>query len=299
MINFIEYFYNIKVDKIIYEKGYYSFSYKNNLYKLYIYNENMDIDSLYKINKSMLNSTLVSEIILNKNNEIISVNNNIAYILIKIYVNVKKNILLEEINFISNSLEGKNININWGKLWEDKIDYLEDLIGENGKKYPIMVDSFNYFVGMAENAISYYNSIVFDSNYKITVSHKKIRLDDTIEALYNPLNIIFDFRVRDVAEYIKFSFFNNNTNIFNEIKIYLKNNYLSLTEVKLLVSRLLYPSFYFDMYDDIMIDEKEEKILTFILSRLNDYEIYLKKVIELLANNYDIEEIMWIKKNHI
>ena len=298
MINFIEYFYNIKVDKIIYEKGYYSFSYKNNLYKLYIYNENMDIDSLYKINKSMLNSTLVSEIILNKNNEIISVNNNIAYILIKIYVNVKKNILLEEINFISNSLEGKNININWGKLWEDKIDYLEDLIGENGKKYPIMVDSFNYFVGMAENAISYYNSIVFDSNYKITISHKKIRLDDTIEALYNPLNIIFDFRVRDVAEYIKFSFFNNNTNIFNEIKIYLKNNYLSLTEVKLLVSRLLYPSFYFDMYDDIMIDEKEEKILTFILSKLNDYEIYLKKVIELLAKNYDIEEIMWIKKNH-
>ena len=299
MINFIEYFYNIKVDKIIYEKGYYSFSYKNNLYKLYIYNENMDINSLYKINRAMLNSTLVSEIILNKNNEIISVNNNIAYILIKIYVNVKKNILLEEINFISNSLEGKNININWGKLWEDKIDYLEDLIGENGKKYPIMVDSFNYFVGMAENAISYYNSIVFDSNYKITISHKKIRLDDTIEALYNPLNIIFDFRVRDVAEYIKFSFFNNNTNIFNEIKIYFKNNYLSLTEVKLLVSRLLYPSFYFDMYDDIMIDEKEEKILTFILSRINDYEIYLKKVIELLANNYDIEEIMWIKKNHI
>ncbi len=298
MINFIEYFYNIKVDKIIYEKGYYSFSYKNNLYKLYIYNENMDIDSLYKINKSMLNSTLVSEIILNKNNEIISVNNNIAYILIKTYVNVKKNILLEEINFISNSLEGKNININWGKLWEDKIDYLENLIGENGKKYPIMVDSFNYFVGMAENAISYYNSIVFDSNYKITISHKKIRLDDTIEALYNPLNIIFDFRVRDVAEYIKFSFFNNNTNIFNEIKIYFKNNYLSLTEVKLLVSRLLYPSFYFDMYDDIMIDEKEEKILTFILSKLNDYEIYLKKVIELLAKNYDIEEIMWIKKNH-
>lgn len=299
MINFIEYFYNIKVDKIIYEKGYYSFSYKNNLYKLYIYNENMDINSLYKINRAMLNSTLVSEIILNKNNEIISTNNNIAYILIKIYVNVKKNILLEEINFISNSLEEKNININWAKLWEDKIDYLENLIGENGKKYPIMVDSFNYFVGMAENAISYYNSIVFDSNYKITISHKKIRLDDTIEALYNPLNIIFDFRVRDVAEYIKFSFFNNNTNIFNEIKIYLKNNYLSLTEVKLLVSRLLYPSFYFDMYDDIMIDEKEEKILTFILSRLNDYEIYLKKVIELLANNYDIEEIMWIKKNHI
>ena len=299
MINFIEYFYNIKVDKIIYEKGYYSFSYKNNLYKLYIYNENMDINSLYKINRAMLNSTLVSEIILNKNNEIISTNNNIAYILIKIYVNVKKNILLEEINFISNSLEEKNININWAKLWEDKIDYLENLIGENGKKYPIMVDSFNYFVGMAENAISYYNSIVFDSNHKITISHKKIRLDDTIEALYNPLNIIFDFRVRDVAEYIKFSFFNNNTNIFNEIKIYFKNNYLSLTEVKLLVSRLLYPSFYFDMYDDIMIDEKEEKILTFILSRINDYEIYLKKVIELLANNYDIEEIMWIKKNHI
>ena len=48
-------------------------------------------------------------------------------------------------------------------------------------------------------------------------------------------------------------------------------------EVQLLVARLLYPSFYFDMYDDIMIDNQEEKILTFILANLDNYEIYLSK----------------------
>ena len=82
----------------------------------------------------------------------------------------------------------------------------QDLIGENGKKYPLIVDSFNYFVGFAENAISYYNNIDNLSNYRYYISHKVIRFDDTIQVIYNPLNIIFDYKVRDIAEYVKNSF---------------------------------------------------------------------------------------------
>ena len=66
----------------------------------------------------------------------------------------------------------------------------------------------------------------------------------------------------------------------------------------MLVARLLYPSFYFDMYDDIMIDNQEEKILTFILANLDNYEVYLSNVIELIRQRYNVDEIAWLKKNH-
>ena len=297
MNNFIEYFYGIKIDKVIYNDKYYSFIYNGFVYRLYIYNdEPRGVKFLYDTNRMLVGNTLMSEIIINRNNDILSSYNGFVYILFKIYANVNKVISLDEISFLSNSMYKENINVNWGILWSNKIDYLEDLINENGKKYPLIVDSFNYFVGMAENAISYFNSIDIDSGYKYVISHKIIRWDDTVEVLYNPMNVIFDFRVRDVAEYIKNSFFNNNYNIFEELVNYLRKNYLSLTEVKLLISRLLYPSFYFEMYEDILIDNKEEKIILDVISRLDEYEDYLGKVISFFKINYDIEEIGWLKK---
>lgn len=296
MNNFIEYFYNIKIDKIIYSNKYYSFIYNGYTYKLYIYDNYSNINMLMDLNNKLLGVTLLSEIIYNRNNEIISVYNGVSYILLKLYANTNKPISLNEIAFLSNTLYKEKLSINWGFLWSRKIDYLEDLINENGKKYPLIVDSFNYFVGMAENAISYYNDIFIDKDYKYSVCHKIIRISDTIEALYNPLNITFDYRVRDVAEYIKNAFFNNNKYIFNELDAYLKSNTLSLMEVKLLVARLLYPSFYFDMYEDILIDNQEEKIILDVISKLDEYELYLSQVISYLKQSYDIDEIRWLKK---
>lgn len=296
MNNFIEYFYNIKIDKVIYNHKYYSFIYNGYTYKLYIYDNYNNINMLMELNNKLIGVTLLSEIIYNINNEIISVYNGVSYILLKLYVNTNKQISLNEIAFLSNTLYKEKLNVNWGFLWGRKIDYLEDLINENGKKYPLIVDSFNYFVGMAENAISYYNDIFIDKDYKYSVCHKIIRVNDTIEALYNPLNITFDYRVRDVAEYIKNAFFNNNKYILNELDNYLKTNTLSLMEAKLLVARLLYPSFYFDMYEDILIDNQEEKIILDIISKLDDYEIYLSQIISYLKQSYDIDEIRWLKK---
>lgn len=296
MNNFIEYFYGIKIDKVFMLDKYYSFLYNDYLYRLYIYNYDIDLKNLYDINRKLIGNTLMSEIIINKNNDIISNYNGISYILFKFFVNVEKNISLDEITFLANSLFKERVLINWGVLWENKIDYLEELINENGKKYPLIVDSFNYFVGLAENAIAYFNTVNIKDNFKYVISHKIIRWNDKIDVLYNPLNIIFDYRVRDVAEYIKNSFFNNNYNIFNELVIYLKNNSLSLEEIKLLISRIIYPSFYFDLYEDILIDNKEEKVILEVINRLDEYESYISKVIDFFRINYDIEDIEWLKK---
>ena len=297
MNNFIKFFYNIDIDKVIYNEKYYSFIYEDYTYRIYIYDDiKNNVRFMTEVNKLLIRNTLMSEIIFNKDNEALSLYNNIFYILIKIYVNVNKNISLDEIAFISSSLYVEKIDINWGNLWSRKIDYLEDLINENGKKYPLLVDSFNYFVGMAENAISYYNTIMFDKNYHYVVAHKVIKWTDTVESLYNPLNITFDYKVRDIAEYVKNSFFNENKNIFNELNIYLQNNFLSIMEVKLLVSRLLYPSFYFELYDDILIDNKDEKIILEVISKLDQYEDYLSSVILFLKSRYTIDDIEWLKK---
>lgn len=298
MKNFIEYFYNVKIDNITMEDKFYTFYSNDSLYKLYVYEDYGDINLIYNINRKMINNTLVSEIIVNKDNEIVSIYNGVKYILLKIYVNIKNDISLKEIVLLSKSDATGDLNINWGSLWEKKIDYLENLINENGKKYPLIVDSFNYFVGLAENAISYYNMIEINKGYQYVISHKKIRFNYTLEDLYNPLNIIYDYRVRDVAEYIKRAFFVNNKFVWEELKVFFRDAMITVFEAKLLIARLLYPSFYFEMYNDILIDNAEEKILIDIISRIDDYETYLGNVIGFVAHYYNLEEIEWLKKNH-
>ena len=297
MNNFVAYFYGIKNVKIDYNRNYFSFNYNGYLYHLYIVNDNININMIVSINKRLIVNTLVSEIIINKDRKYISSYNDQNYILIKIYVNINKKISLEEINYLANSLYNEKSKSDWGMLWSNKIDYLENLISENGKKYPLLVDSFNYFVGMAENAISYYNNIDI-VNEKRVISHKVIRFDDSVDVLYNPLNIIFDYPARDIAEYIKNAFFLNDRNIFNELNSYMQYNRLSIVDVKLLVSRILYPSFYFEMYEDILVYGKDEQIISKVVDRLAEYEEYLSQVIGFFKNYYDIPDIAWLNRKN-
>jgi len=67
-------------------------------------------------------------------------------------------------------------------------------------------------------------------------------------------------------------------------------------EAKILIARLLYPSFYFELYEDILIDNKDEKIIVEVVSRLDEYEEYLYNIIVLLRHTYDLDEILWLKK---
>lgn len=302
MKNFIKFFYNMKVTNTNFINNYYEFNHNNNYYRLYMLNEEYNIynyNNIYTINKELINNTLMSEIILNKDKNIITTYHNINYILLKINCNINKNITLEEIDYLSKVKIVNNNKSNWGLLWSKKIDYLEELISENGKKYPQVVNSFNYFIGLSENAISYYNNIDIDNNMMHYISHKRLKPTDKVDSLYNPLNIIYDYRVRDVAEYIKNSFWTDNHNIYNELNNYLYKNNLSLNEVKLLISRVLFPSFYFDLYEDIFNYNKDEKILNNIISRIDEYEEYLNSIIIYFKRFYPIDEIEWLKKKII
>ena len=58
----------------------------------------------------------------------------------------------------------------------------------------------------------------------------------------------------------------------------------------------MYPSFYFNLYDDIISNKKEEKELLKITSRINEYEQYLYEIYLYLKKIYNIPEVEWLKK---
>ena len=301
----INYYYNLNPSKINKIFNYYYFYINNELYFFIIYNRNInDIKSIYELNKEMNNlNIIVNEIIPNKDNNPLTIINNIPYILMKVFININKPLNLSEISYLSNLKVNYQDNLmrsNWLYLWSKKIDYLEYHQEQNERKYPLLSASFDYFIGMSENAITYLNSTITNTsptNSDIgVISHDSIKLDDTTYTLYNPLNIIIDHKARDLAEYIKISFFKDNFNIFDELDEYFKHNYFSFYGINLLIARILYPSFYFDLYDEIINNQTSESSILSITSRIDDYEIYLNDILEYLKKYYNIKEINWLKK---
>ena len=286
MNNAILFYYNLKPDKIINNNSYYYFYINNVMYHLITYYKNIDdAESIYKINNYMLSLGLpVHKIIMNKDSKIITYIDNVPYILYQINLSYNKNITLKDINIISkSSYYNKNLaRDNWDTLWANRIDYLEYHINQNGKKYPIIVESFSYFVGMCENAISYIRNTYDEEKKEYTdnyvISHDKLIYNNNLYSLYDPLNIIIDHKARDLAEYIKLSFFNDNFNIYEELEEHFKNKYYSRYGIRLLFGRVLYPSFYLDMYDQIITNTLNEDKVLEIINRINDYEDYLKNI---------------------
>lgn len=303
MKNNIMYYYNLRIDNITQNNNNYYFTINNDNYCFTIYTRDIkESNEIYKLNKYMLSSNiLVHEIIPNKDNYVVTIINNIPYILYKIYINKNKKLTINELTYLSNytyQVDKILTRNNWNVLWSTKIDYFEYQINQMGKKYPILVDTFAYFTGLAENAISYVKYTTLETQMETSdnpvISHRKI--NNNIEPLYNPLNIILDHKSRDIAEYIKLSFLNKNTNIYQELDSYFSNNYYSEYGLRLLYARIIYPSFYFDMYEQIIQGLRKESDLLNIVTLLDDYELYLKEMYYYLKKYHNIPEIDWITK---
>lgn len=308
MKNNIMYYYNLNIDNIYQNNNYFYFYIDKERYELVIYNRDIkEWQAIYELNRKMvLSNILVHEIIPNKDNYVVTIINNIPYILYKVYTNKEKELTLNELTYLSNYIFEYKEELkrdNWNILWSKKIDYLEYQINQTGKKHPILVDSFSYFVGLAENAISYVKNTTLETKKEESdtgvISHRKILCDDKLSCIYNPLNIVIDHKSRDLSEYIKLSFFNNNKNIFNELDLYFSNNYFSFYGIRLLFARVLYPSFYFDIYDKIVLNITNESEILNITNRIEEYEEYLRNIYFYLKKYYNIPEIEWLTRKII
>lgn len=203
---------------------------------------------------------------------------------------------------VLNSKKSSLYRNEWGRLWSEKIDYLEYQVHEMGKKYPIILNSFSYFVGLAENAVCYVNSILKSgnpSNTMIVLSHRRVTFPNYRLNYDNPLNFIFDLEVRDIAEYLKNMVFLEDELPLIELKAYIELRHPNAYNLSLLYARLLYPSYYFDLHEKIINESEDEEKLLPIIDAIPKQEKFLKDAWILISKYVSIRPIDWIIKQEL
>ena len=288
--NLIKYYYNLTVSETRKIDNYYIFYVNDIEYEFLPCYEN--INNIYNNYLCALRSNrYVHEIVFNKNNVIITFYNQVPYILLK--KNNNSNSIISFKNIIHYDCRvNVEFALNWKKLWKEKIDYYEYQINQLGGKYSIVKECFNYYLGLSELAISIINYVDY-KEIKPYLSHKRINIYDTESIFCNPLNLLIDTRVRDIAEYIKINIINNkisNEESLNEIN----SMNLNRSESLLLLSRLIYPTQFFDMYDKIIQGKLGEVKLNTLIQKNVYYETFLRDVYKNLNLKYNFPEIDWL-----
>lgn len=294
MKNAIMYYYELEPEKLVQTKQNYRFFIQHQLYFFVCYKETEEkldaIQRLFDKNQSL--QLPFHKIISNIHGKKLTMIDQNAYVLLKV-VTKKREIHLYDLYAFSNihliGMEKSLNHQNWNLLWSKKIDYLEYQMSHFGLKYPLIKQSFAFFVGLAENAISYANYI---DHSDVSVAHQRIYDHMTTFEFYNPLSVILDLKVRDAAEYFKVKIFHSFLS-FHEIEYFLhycisKQDYLAF------YCRMLFPTPYFDLFEDIVIDQKEEREMQKFLEKKDTYLKYLKQIYFFIVKEVYIPKIDWI-----
>ncbi len=306
MKEIINYYYNLDLIDITEYNNYSTFKYNGEEFYFVFFNRTEEelkdiLDLSYELK---MKGIRVHDIIPNIYNSPLTKVGENYYLLLKLNANKDEKInFIEMCEFLSKvKLNQKNSKLyrnNWGELWSKKVDYFEDQISAIGKDKKIVLDSFSYFIGLAENAICYVNKInkvmSLGENDAITLSHRRIFYPNINLNYLNPLSFIFDLEVRDVAGYLKVEFYNGDDALL-DLKTYLKIKKLTPYSYHMLYARLMYPSSYFDIYEDIMNNDGDEEKLIPVIKRIDEYEEFLKNAYLEISKYTNLERIDWLLK---
>lgn len=263
-----------------------------------------ELNDLISLNEELIAKKIpTSRFISNKFNQFITISNDQKYVLLETDLNISKEYNVLDMIFFADKLSVSKKNSvlyrnSWGDLWSSKVDYFEYQLGQLGKDKPIILNSFSYYIGLAENAIAYVNNTIKNHQIsiyeKITLQRKRIMFPNIQLNYFNPLNYVVDIEVRDIASYFKSLFFNSYDDLWLEVNAYLKRKRLSIYGYQLLYARLLYPSYYFDIYEKIMEGNIKEEALLSIINKSSLYEDFLKNMYLEISKYAPIEKIDWI-----
>ncbi len=316
MKNALNYYYNLIIDDIHQTGKTFYFDDGHFRYYLVLYEGDVHLlHDIYNLHAELLNRGIyVHQIILNKDGQIVTLINGELYILMKVFyyqetITFDKVLAFAGINLTLLGLdtvkgrswkerrEAVDINqisrVDWGALWSAKNDHLEYQISQLGQKHPLIRESFSYYIGLGETSIQIVNSLSLDNVTKV-VAHRRIDKDDTVFELYNPLNLVIDVPVRDMAEYFKNSFFNG-MDISQELNYYLLYGQLSHEEYLLFLARMLYPTYYFDLYEDIISGKESDEALKKITDRVDEFEQIIKNIYKYYKSFLNIAPIEWLE----
>ncbi len=295
MNNAILFFFNINTKEVKKINDNYYFNYAYNNYVVQTYNRDIEeAIEIYYLNLELLSNGFIGyEIILTKDNDVLFLYEGVYYILMK-FPNIKNRIITYEdvinFNYIPNTMFKKLDKSNWGITWSNKIDFIEYQFDQVRNRYSIIDDSIDYFIGIWENAISYYNDN--NINSERCVCHKRVSTNMDLLDFTNPLNFVIDYKERDLGEYLKSFVISKN---YSNASLDRMINFSDRDSVVLVISRILFPSYYFDLYEDIILGNKDEHELNDVISKRNNV-LYLINYILFRYSNLNITDIEWIKK---
>ena len=292
MKNVIYTFYNISLDEINKDGNNYYFYHDNHLYLFYLVENNeLIIEKIYRY--FIENNIEMYRIILNKENKFFTSVDNKKYSLLKMDGILKYEIRFDEFKYYP-------VNDNpqdWGMLWSNRLDYYSIQLRELGFKYQTFLNSYGFFEGLAENAILYYNLSLdkFNEDKIVGIVHNRMRYPCYSYEYNNPLDCVIDYSIRDISEYLKSYSMSEDFDIENVIILLSRLNVNKLM-FNLLYSRLLYPTFYFDIFDKIILDNGEDKEVVSVIEKVNNYVFMLREVYKNFVNKYELLNVEWLNK---
>ena len=302
MKNFINYYYNFNIYNIVYSNGKYFFNVGNDRYMLRMRNNYSDLQYYDELKYQFLSYKYIFTLIPNKNNSYITIIENKPYVLLKL-VNIENDkISLFDIKTdMYINLSSKSFGINhfeWVRLWESKIDYFEEWFSNKQDSYKNIFPLFHYFIGISENALLYLKESEREEKKEISdnlvISHGRVGIDYELYDYYDPTNIIIDHASRDVGEYIKSMFINKIWDL-EILKEYLNKHNFSKYGIRILLARILFPSFFFDYIEEMIMNNQNIDIL-YLENRVEEFEKFIKQIIIYFNERYDVPIIPWIIK---
>lgn len=188
-------------------------------------------------------------------------------------------------------------------LWDQRLEYIQNqcLLNLNfdNESHLTLYEYTLYSIGFALNALQYLSDIQIDflkEKYISTLTHRRIKKMDKFE-LFNPFNFIIDHSSRDLAELYK----NDLIDIKSLLDICSYYGY-SIDEYEYLLARLLYPTFIFDIVEDIATDNFTYDFTSqiyYAIAKQNKQIDKLKKLYDKLSSTMNIRPIEWLKNfNH-
>ncbi len=292
MKNVIYTYYNILLDEINKDSNNYFFYFNNDLYIFYlVLNDINVVELIYNFIKE--NNIESFEIILNKEGKLFCDVDNKKYSLLKIKGILKYEIKFEELKFYPIDKEP----YNWGELWSERLDYYEIQLRELGYNYQTVLNSFGMFSGLAENAILYFNMSkrMFNDNEVVGIVHNRMNYPCYLIDYNNPLNLVIDYNIRDIAEYIKAYLLSDAYDVNNVLLLLERLNVNNLM-FNLLYSRLMYPTFYFDVFDKIILEDGKDSDIVDVLNVVDKYLDMLNKVYLKFKDKYSMLNVEWLNK---
>lgn len=235
----------------------------------------------------------LDEIILNGEKRVVTNN----FVLVKINFFLDSDTSLKEmLRYNEKLVVSKGVVNNWASLWEQKIDYLEYQIGELGQDKVELITSFSYYIGLAECALLVLKNVErkYNKDTKLVLSRIRINYPNYDKDYFNPLNFIIDNRMRDIAEYMKSMFFQKE-DVWTSIYEIFKKPY-TVYEYNIFYARMLFPTYYFDLFEDIILDNRNGKEIFTITNLLDDYQDFLSDLYFYLSKFAPLERVPWITK---